>query len=353
MAEVEKNENNLLREELARYMRMRENNLEEEYYFLQKKLQSRKRWLLILKTITTLIVFIAASYALNFLEMREDNFFLKIISIAVIILFGVFLGSFVLSYLDNTPTSRINLDAVEDRHQLRSDINEQVSDAIAILKDKKQSSIEFSESDKAEVLARVQAKLESDALHAYVEGIREIVSSRVKEDALEKLFGNIIRRLGGEVQDLAKRGNLNLTLGMLTTIVGLFILGYSVFYSPITLSIQELLAYFLPRISLVVLVEIFAYFFLRLYKQSLSEIKYFQNEITNIESRQLALHITMRDDDASLRSKVVEELSKTERNFLIGKDQTTVDLERERMARGTYSDVASVIKDLLKRKSDD
>jgi hypothetical protein len=74
--------------------------------------------------------------------------------------------------------------------------------------------------------------------------------------------------------------------------------------------------------------------------------------MTNVESRQLALHVAIRYDDAALRTKIVDELSRTERNFVLGKDQTTVEIERERLARGTYSDVSNTIKDILKRKSD-
>src|SRR5574339_301622 len=52
------------------------------------------------------------------------------------------------------------------------------------------------------------------------------------------------------------------------------VLGYAVFNPPATVAAPELLSYFVPRVSLVVLIEVFAYFFLRLYKQSLNEIKY-------------------------------------------------------------------------------
>jgi len=345
MIKAENNESRLLREELERRMRMGEEARDYERYLYQRKL--RLRQLLAMAFVATIMLVSVAGYFLF-----RDTFESPLYRIALFAVPIVAVALSALTYLQSAPSSRINSDTSENYSRLRFYIDERLSDAFAKLKDTKQSAIEFSESDKAKVLSSIQAKLESDALQTYVAGIRELVSSRVKEDALEQLFDNIVRRLGREVQDLARRGNLNLILGIFTTLVGLSVLGYSVFYSPATQTPQELLAYFLPRISLVVLIEIFAYFFLRLYKQSLSEIKYFQNEITNIESRQLAIHITMRADDVALRSKVVEELSKTERNFILGKDQTTVDLERERIARGTYSDVANAIKDILKRKSD-
>jgi hypothetical protein len=71
-----------------------------------------------------------------------------------------------------------------------------------------------------------------------------------------------------------------------------------------------------------------------------------------VEAKHLALQVTLRSDDSALRSKIVEELSKTERNFILTKDQTTVDLERERMTRNTYSGITDAIKEVLKKKSD-
>ena len=89
-----------------------------------------------------------------------------------------------------------------------------------------------------------------------------------------------------EVSALSRRGNLNLSLGIATTIIGLIILGYFVLeIDSIPEDKMAFIAHFIPRLSLVVLIEVFAYFFLKLYKSSLSEIKYFQNEMTNAEAK--------------------------------------------------------------------
>lgn len=340
MTENENNENRLLREELERRRKIANERASYEEFLIRKKQQRRQ----LVAMISAATVLAGSVLIYIFLRGSLESSFLKIAVIGGPILA---LASLTLAYLQSSPSSRTKSDAYESYARLRYYIDERLKDASIAT----QPTLNFNESDKAIILANIQAKLESDALQNYVAGIKELVTSRVKEDALEKLFDNIVRRLGQEVQDLARRGNLNLTLGILTTLVGLSVLGYSVFYSPATRSPQELISYFVPRVSLVVLIEIFAYFFLRLYKQSLSEIKYFQNEITNIESKQLALHITMHSDDAGLRGDVVKELSKTERNFILGKDQTTLDLERERLSKETYSDIANAVKEFMQRKS--
>ena len=101
-------------------------------------------------------------------------------------------------------------------------------------------------------------------------------NKNAKDDVVGSNFEQTISRLREELYSLGKRSNLNLALGVVTTVTGLSILG--VFVLSRTTEMKEVLDFvkhFVPRISLVIFIEIFAYFFLRLYKDTLSEIKYF------------------------------------------------------------------------------
>lgn len=345
MMEDQSNEGRLLKEELERRMRMDQERLEYERWLRKREIQ-RRQFFVISFAIAVTVTFLVSYFI--FRSAPESPLFR-------IIIFGfpiVAIAMVAMIYLQSAPSFKGISNTNENYARLRFYIDERLSDAFSTLKSSKQADIEFSESDKAKVLASIQAKLESDSLQSYVAGIRDLVATRVSEDALEERFQSIVRRLGREVQDLARRGNLNLILGILTTLAGLSVLGYAVFYSPLTQSPEELLAYFFPRVALVILIEVFAYFFLRLYKQSLAEIKYFQNEMTNVESRQLALHVAIRHEDAALRARVVDELSRTERNFILGAGQTTVEIERERLAKGGYLDLSNALKEIIKRKTD-
>ena len=95
---------------------------------------------------------------------------------------------------------------------------------------------------------------------------------------------------------------------------------------------------------MVILIEVFAYFFLRLYKTGLGEIKYFQNELTNVEVRALALRSALDHADAATSAAILLKLSDTERNYL-KKDETTPDLER---AKAQHDAVESVLERLAK-----
>jgi hypothetical protein len=86
---------------------------------------------------------------------------------------------------------------------------------------------------------------------------------------------------------------------------------------------------FLPRLSIVLIIEVFSYFFLRLYKSSLAEIKYFQNEATNIEHNFVDLEAAISIEDKTLIEKCIYTFLAVERNPVMGKNQTTREIIQE------------------------
>lgn len=316
---------------------------EREYFRFLAQMRHRKlRKFALLTGLFLVPILFAFSY---FLFTKSDSSLLKVP--LILMTAGVFSG-LALVYLSPSSTARDSrFDRLSPLH-VRAYIDERVGEALALSRRGNQESLEFSDEDKATILAKIQAKLESDALQGYVNGIKEIALARAREETLDDRLQQTRRRLGQEVQDLARRGNLNLILGILTTVSGLSVLGYSVFSPPVTASTTELLSYFAPRVSLVVLIEVFAYFFLRLYKKSLDEIKYFQNELTNTEAKNLALHVALRDEDTKLRAQVIRVLATTERNFVLEKDQTTVEIEKERLAAKNVNSFSEAIAKILK-----
>ncbi|WP_426214718.1 hypothetical protein [Pseudomonas sp. DWRC2-2] len=182
-----------------------------------------------------------------------------------------------------------------------------------------------------EVFAFETARLESQ------------LSDNLGLDRLESVARNSVGRLTREISDLRLRSNINLIIGMSITAGGLWLLWSTV--SIIDASellkllaaggaesdskfLKSLILPIIPRILLVVFVEIFAYFFLRLYRDGLSEIKYFQNELTNVESKLTAIEFAYITKDNEALKSAIEALSGTERNFVLAKGQTTVELER-------------------------
>lgn len=169
-----------------------------------------------------------------------------------------------------------------------------------------------------------------------------------------------VERLSREISDLRLRSNINLLIGMAITGGGLWLLWSTV--SMVDASellktlasegresdvkfLKNLILPIVPRIMLVIFVEVFAYFFLRLYRNGLSEIKFFQNELTNVESKLTAIEFAfVTKSDEALKS-AIEALSKTERNFVLEKGQTTVELER---AKSDSDITRSIVKNIPK-----
>jgi hypothetical protein len=251
-------------------------------------------------------------------------------------------GGSSLIYLRPSATRRGSVDSAD----MRSYVDFRIEDLLGGLK--RAPDHDLKETERKQAIEMLRERLQGEALQGIINQIRAEAIQAAHREGLDARFQQTQLRLSQEVQDLARRGNLNLVLGILTTISGLSVLAYAVISSPTMSSIPELLSHFLPRLSLAILIEIFAYFFLRLYKQTLNEIKYFQNELTNVESRASAAFFALDSGDASLLATVVSVLSETERNFVLQKDQTTVDLERDKLSHKTNEQIIRSTTEILR-----
>lgn len=151
-------------------------------------------------------------------------------------------------------------------------------------------------------------------------------------DSCSFIFKNTVERIGFEIKSLTRRGNVNLVVGGLTGLAGLAVLLYFIFSDNYTGNEGVGFIYhFAPRLSFVIFFEAFAYFFLKLYRASLEEIKFYQNELTNIEQKFVAAVFAMDLEEPAVTKEFVINMLRTERNFILKKDQTTVGLEKEKI----------------------
>lgn len=215
----------------------------------------------------------------------------------------------------------------------------------------------LSEEDRDSLLKRIAEQLKDQAAQDVLARLQQRVGEQAAEIALVNVVVKqseaTIDRLRQELFSLSKRGNLNLSIGIVTTLTGLLLLGMFVLQE--TQRPPDLTAFiveFAPRLSLVLLIEIFAYFFLRLYKTTLFEIKYFQNEVTSMEARFLALVVATSSNNADALAKSLDSLAHIERNFILSKDQTTLDLERVKLEHQEHTDIVSKLAELIRRKRD-
>ncbi|MRG49024.1 hypothetical protein GFS24_28200 [Chitinophaga sp. SYP-B3965] len=179
----------------------------------------------------------------------------------------------------------------------------------------------------------------------------DIAQKNAKLSSLISEFDKATYRINEELSRLRRSANLNLVIGTLSTAIAIISLTYEVFLNEVKYSdTVSLLSHYIPRISLVVFIEIFAFFFLKLYRANLQEIKYFNNEKTNIDFKLISLKTALYQEDQAMITLCLTELIKTERNFVLRKDESTVELEKMKAGQNSNQMLANLFEKLLLKK---
>lgn len=193
-------------------------------------------------------------------------------------------------------------------------------------------------------------KLENISAENYFQEFKKKIKNETVVEILENKINNIELRVQGEISRLSRSGIINLSLGMMLSIGGILYLGSFVVNVQTFDTLEKMFVNTFPKAIFVLLIEVFAYFFLKLYKQNLDDIKYYQNELTNIESKNLAVQIAKQSNNHKLLSLCVEEFLGTERNFILEKDQSTIEIEKERINSNNNNNLLMALKDMVKPK---
>lgn len=160
-----------------------------------------------------------------------------------------------------------------------------------------------------------------------------------------------ISRLNELISTTKRNTNINLSVGVLTTIAAITVL-YSILtqdaYKPLGNSGD--LYHYIPRITLVIFIELFSFFFLKLYRRNLEDIKYLNNEITNFECKMIALQVSFLKEQTDSLKGVIQQLSSTERNFVLKSGETTIDAQRIQVEGDENTKLLDKITALLKNK---
>lgn len=206
--------------------------------------------------------------------------------------------------------------------------------------------------DRRALIDEITKQIEKNATEDYIKKIEAQLQLKIDEQARDRYLRTRLtrstERLSDEIEDLKRRGLINLLAGMGVTAVGVFTLAAILYFSPeVNLGAWQFFEHYAPRLTLIILIEVFAYFFLRLYKSNLEDIKFFQNEITNIEAKHLAIQSIFLTKEYTSLSSVLSEISKTERNRILEKGQSTVEIERARLEHDDIIDLVKIIADGL------
>ena len=257
-----------------------------------------------------------------------------------------------LQYLaQDQPTSRERLDAKTDNAALRAtDIL--LEERIASLENKEIGISEQARDDIVGSMVRNASTRLVDMVDSELESRYGSARDTLRKISfLEVNVEESTERLRQEIRALLRRGNLNLVLGTLATVIAISVLVYTAI---LTVGKQgntsDILQGYLIRVSLVLFIQIFGFFFLRLYRVSLSDIKYFQNEIINMQQQWLSLKYALLSEDKDTAKNIANILASTERNFILRKGETTIDFERLKFDHNDHKELLSGLKSLLHEK---
>lgn len=146
----------------------------------------------------------------------------------------------------------------------------------------------------------------ADALEA-----RYSVSARdaVGLDHVRATFESSRRRLSLEIEALGRRATANVTIGGGTTFFALTVLGYMVWTRPEAFTDPvKLASHYVPWLTLVIFIEVFAFFFLRLYRATLVETRAYQDQLTDISLHQVAVEVAWLSLEANAKSALAKDI---------------------------------------------
>lgn len=239
----------------------------------------------------------------------------------------------------------INRDYLRQFERLRNDI---------VHKLETEQKIPF---DEKKIEEQINSKIEKITSDSLLEQIKTKYEDKLIDDlkykSLEDELSNVKVRIDRETARITRNGNINLTIGFFTTFMAIFFLGYSLLgtsHTTTTETTQSFIFHFVPRFTLSLFIELFSFFFLRIYKKNLDDIKYLNNERTNIDLKLVALKTSILHNDTDSLKLILSDLSKTERNFILQKDESTVDLEKNKIEKLSTDKLLESIVQIVNRK---
>lgn len=142
----------------------------------------------------------------------------------------------------------------------------------------------------------------------------QTIRERYGIDRMESSFADSKSRISGVMNSLRFRNKAGILTAFLFAVCGIGCLAFFVMKNPLNQVSGEQIVDFVPRMALILILEMLAYFCLNLYKHGLRDLRYYQNEMTNIESREAALHAALLNGNESQIGGLVAGLFATDRN---------------------------------------
>lgn len=308
----------------------------EAYLEFLRRLPKQKILVLVgaLSSLIALLTFFGITDERLYYNLVEKNN-LPIANEKTLLLFvSIAFGAFALMYLQSGgKKSKYSEDEIDDYNERKiNNLTKEIKELKNSIKSIKTNS-DFNLEDKASIEQKIINNLTTESIETiFNTKIEDIKSDLEAESSFNRVLDSskeIVLRLKREIKDLRLRANINLVFGLIITFGGLWLLWTTVNIIDSSELLKQLASEgdesnykflknlfipIVPRILLILFIEIFSYFFLKLYKQGLGEIKFFQNELTNIESKLTAVSFSYVTNEKETLQSAILSLAGTERN---------------------------------------
>jgi len=162
--------------------------------------------------------------------------------------------------------------------------------------------------DEQKVVELLKSHVDKSLIKNVEESLTEKIQNHSFIRRVRDINFDVNSRVSDQIFSLNKRGNINLIIGVMTTIAAIFVLFFMLSFDKENVKTwPDLASHYIPRLSIAIFIEIFAFFFLRLYRQGLEEVKYYQNQLTIIQSKQAAFEAAYAIGSDEAKSLVVAE----------------------------------------------
>jgi hypothetical protein len=229
---------------------------------------------------------------------------------------------------------------MKDENNQTKIVNEQIKEAL--LKNPDVLNVEKN------IYEKIVNNLEGSLINKLDDRFKKNVAAEFISSAIISELLPLTRNTEKYIDRIQRNAIVNLIIGIIGTIISISILAFSILSNQIYTDIDIFFIHFLPRLTFVVFIQLFAFFFLRLYKNNLEDAKYFQNELTNLSAKTSALRIAYITKNDGLIVEMIKELSHTERNFKIQKEETLLNIEKAKIEKDFDLETISAFKDFLK-----
>lgn len=189
------------------------------------------------------------------------------------------------------------------------------------------------------------------------------IRQQISNSMMVSVMDNTRQRLMLEIKYQKNTSYFNLAVSIVLSVVALFVMWMYAFDTLIvdsktqitstnTLTWLDFAYVAIPKFGLVLFIELVALSFYKTYKTNLDNIKYYQNELTSIESRRIALYTSLiKGSDENIKS-CIDTLLKIDRNFKLVDGESTIELEKLKLDYNYLSKVAKSFKDIINKNED-